>query len=169
MNSLLHIPSLGFLSANCYTYTNCTACAHELARQHTHTHKQSRTMLHIEMRTERAFFSLWVRNGEDTVVLLFCCPVFFSSFIQSCKAAVCCHQSQSVCTSCAALIGCNDLRMSLHTLICFSLWPICFSILPWAAGCLPWTHRRDPPTLHSLHTTLQPRVIIIPPRRLFSV
>lgn len=70
--------------------------------------------------------------------LLFCCPVFFfCSFIQSCKAAVWCHQSQSVCTSCTALIGCNDLRMSLHTLICFSLWPICFAILPWAAGCLP--------------------------------
>lgn len=91
-------------------------------------------MPHIETETEREFFSLWVRNGEDTVVLLFCCPLFFSSFIQSCKAAVWCYQSQLVCTSCSALIGHNDLRMSLYTLICFSLWPICFSILPWAAG-----------------------------------
>ena len=101
-----------------------------------------------------AFFSPLVRNGEDTVVLLFCCPVFFSSFIQSCKAAVWCHQSQSVCTSCTALIGCNDLRMSLHTLICFSLWPICFPILPRAAGCLPMDTQAGsshaPFTLHYL-------------------
>lgn len=69
---------------------------------------------------EGIFLSLRLRNGEDTVVLLFCCPVFSSSFIQSCKAAVWCHPSQSACTSRAALIGRNDLRMSLATLIHFS-------------------------------------------------
>lgn len=114
----------------------------------------TRTMARIQNQNRRgAFFSLWVRNGEDTAVLLCRCPLFFSSFIQSCKAAVWCHQSQSACTSCAALIGCNDLRMSLHTLICFSLWPICFPILPRAAGRGVYgghTHRRDPPTLRSL-------------------
>lgn len=129
-------------------------------------------MLHIEKENRVDIFvpSPLLRNGEDTVVLLFRCPVFFSSFIQSCKAAVWCHQSQSVCTSCAALIGCNDLRMSLRTLMCFSLWPICFPVLPRAGGCLPRTRRRDPPTLQSLRTTPQQSCgIIIHPLRLFRL
>lgn len=138
------------------------------AHTRTHTGTQCRT---LKTRTEWAFFpslslslllppttpqpppppnSPWLRNGEDTVVLLFCSPVFVSSFIQSCKAAVWCHQSQSLATSCAPLIGCNDLRMSLRTLIRFSLRPICLPVLPRAAGCLPPTRRRAPPTLHSL-------------------
>lgn len=85
----------------------------------------SHTQYYILKREQSGYFALsmgekW-RGHCGFVVLLFCCPVFFSSFIQSCKAAAWCHQSQSACTSCSALIGCNDLRMSLHTLICFSL------------------------------------------------
>lgn len=96
-------------------------------------------------------------------ILWFCCSaaVFFSSFIQSCKAAVWYHQSQSLCTSCASLIGCNDLRMSLRTLICFSSWPICLPVLPRAAGCLPRTCKRVPPTLHSLHIIIIPRLCLL--------
>lgn len=141
-----HFPFLFILGAH------RTKPAYKLVRQRHKTLAQQCRALKREQRG--AFFSPLVRNGEDTVVLLFCCPVFFSSFIQSCKAAVWCHQSQSVCTSCTALIGCNDLRMSLHTLICFSLWPICFPILPWAAGCLPMDTQAGsshaPFTLHYL-------------------
>lgn len=125
-----------------------------------HIHKlysrRLQMLAHWDKNREGIFLYGW--GMERTLVLLFHGPVFFSSFIQSCKAAVWCHQSQSVCTSCTALIGRNDLRMSLHTLICFSLWPICFPILPRAAGVFtidtqagsshaPLTHHAASPSL----------------------
>lgn len=57
-------------------------------------------------------------DSEDSVFLWSCflrgvLSVSFSSLIQSCKAAVCRHQSQSrLCTSCRPLIGRNDPWMA---------------------------------------------------------
>lgn len=170
-NSFSHFPSLWFFLTSLLTFTHTQTALYKHTVLYSNTHERARIQCRTLKPKQRGNFSLCGWEMEKT--LWFCCSVALFSSPHLFKAVR--QQSGAINLNWSVLPA--PLWLDIMISGCHSThWYV--SLCDPSASvfcheqpvCLPWTHRRDPPTLHSLHTTSQSGVIsVIRPPVLFSV